>query len=111
MRYLSRTMNIYSMIVILSACTLLEHEDMLSYNGSTMVLTSQHLSYRKRPINRSRSPRHDLTFCLTIHSVLIGQIKCNRPHPRPSRQHVHVFVGKAAIGVLVRERERERETA
>lgn len=27
-------MSMYSKIVILSACTLLEHEDMLSYNGS-----------------------------------------------------------------------------
>lgn len=58
---LSRTIDICSKIVILSAWTLFEHEDMLSNNASHQF----HIGYQKQPINHSRTTFDDLTLPTT----------------------------------------------
>lgn len=78
-------MDICSKIVILSAWTLFEHEDMFSYNGSQQL----HLSYQKQHINHRRATFDDLALLASlipvkrrtmIHLVSVKLLKVLNPN-------------------------------
>lgn len=74
MLYFGRTIDICSKVVILSAWTLFEHEDIFSYNASQQF----HISYQKQYINQSRTTFDDLNLLAPL-------------TPAKRRKMIHLF--------------------